>query len=114
LCVNDIDINESQCRSLGGRIDYIPLERAWFYTGSIFKGDKFHELHIFGMYCLASYKPSDSGYCFPYMGVKITSPHIVYVLQDSFIALEGGGEKNESQVSFIRLKMVLTKAILRL
>jgi len=42
-------------------------------AGGIFKGDEFHELPIFGMHFLASYNPSNGGYCFPYMGAEIAS-----------------------------------------
>jgi hypothetical protein len=48
-------------------------EHGFIEAGSIFKGDKFHGLPIFGMYCLASYKLSNGGYGFPCMGVEIAS-----------------------------------------
>ena len=99
MCVNDIDIHELPRRSLSDRNDYIARKHAASLSqiDGIFKGDQFYRIPIFGMYCLASYKPPDGGYCFPHMGVEIASLEKIQIFQNSFISVEGMVIKMETR-----------------
>jgi hypothetical protein len=69
-------------------IIYFWKEYGFIEAGGVLKGDEFHGLSIFGMYCLASYKPSNGVYCFSYMGVNIASLEKIQVFQDIFISVK--------------------------